>query len=84
MDYPVIPKTIMKKRRITVELSEAHVEALEEWLEEAPKDGLNGELNLSKLTSMLLEDVAMIKTRDGSWEASNMQTVLHSHGYVRY
>ena len=84
MDYPVIPKTIMKKRRITVELSEKYLEALEEWLKEAPKDGLNGELNLSTLTAMLLEDVAMTRTRDGSWEASNMKTVLHSHGYVRY
>ncbi len=44
----------MKKRRITVELSEEHFEALKEWLKKAPKDGLNDELNLSKLTSMLL------------------------------
>jgi len=41
----------------------------------------HGPLNMEKLAAMLLEDVALAVRRPGSWEGSNMLTVLHSHGY---
>jgi hypothetical protein len=48
-----------------------------------PADGYctHGPLTVTKLAEMLLEDVAMIATRPGCWEASNMAQVLSSHGY---
>ncbi len=41
----------------------------------------HGALNVSTLLSMMAEDLAMTNTRPGSWEGSNMQQVLDSHGY---
>ena len=41
----------------------------------------HGALSVSALLAMLAEDAAMIITRPGSWEASNMAQVFSSHGY---
>lgn len=41
----------------------------------------HGKLDVPKLLLMLAEDAAMTNTRPGSWEGSNMQQVLDSHGY---
>ena len=41
----------------------------------------HGELDISDLLAMLAEDAAMTNSRPGSWEGSNMQQVLDSHGY---
>lgn len=41
----------------------------------------HGELDVPTLTRMLLEDVALVRRRPGSWEGSNMAQVLSSHGY---
>lgn len=43
----------------------------------------HGDLTLSALFSMLADDVAMTKTRPGSWEGSNMEAVLVGHGYAQ-
>jgi len=40
----------------------------------------HGLLGFETLTKMLLEDVAATVRRPGCWEASNMTTVLASHG----
>lgn len=47
------------------------------------RDGFtsHGKLTLERLLAMLLEDAAMVMTRPGSWEGSNMAQVLMSHGY---
>lgn len=42
----------------------------------------HGELDVPKLLTMLAEDAAMTIDRPGSWEGSNMQQVLDSHGYL--
>lgn len=42
----------------------------------------HGPLDPTSLIDMLLTDIAMIAHRPGSWEASNMLTVLQSHGYL--
>lgn len=41
----------------------------------------HGNLTVSSLLGMMAEDLAMTNTRPGSWEGSNMQQVLDSHGY---
>lgn len=41
----------------------------------------HGELTVSKLLAMLAEDAAMVISRPGSWEGSNMAQVFQSHGY---
>lgn len=41
----------------------------------------HGALTISKLLAMLAEDAAMVISRPGSWEGSNMAQVLQSHGY---
>lgn len=47
------------------------------------RDGANthGQLDVPRLLAMLAEDAAMTNSRPGSWEGSNMQQVLDSHGY---
>lgn len=36
----------------------------------------------AQLTSILKEDVVLAVDRPGSWEGSNMLTVLQSHGFL--
>lgn len=45
------------------------------------EDCSQGELTVTKLTNMLLQDVAYAIRRPGSWEGANMIQVLRSHGY---
>lgn len=47
------------------------------------RDGFttHGKLTLESLLAMLVDDAAMVMTRPGSWEGSNMAQVLMSHGY---
>jgi hypothetical protein len=41
----------------------------------------HGPLDMQTLITMLLEDVALMISRPGSWEGSNMSQVMSSHGY---
>lgn len=41
----------------------------------------HGALDLATLLEMLLEDVALMVSRPGSWEGANMARVMASHGY---
>ena len=41
----------------------------------------HGVLTVSTLLAMLAEDAAMVISRPGSWEGSNMAQVFQSHGY---
>lgn len=41
----------------------------------------HGTLGFEVLTRMLLEDVALVVRRPGSWEGAGMAQVLASHGY---
>lgn len=51
--------------------------------EHGRKDGFtsHGVLTVSTLLAMLAEDAAMVISRPGSWEGSNMAQVFQSHGY---
>lgn len=42
----------------------------------------HGPLTVPALVAMLAEDAAMIISRPGSWEGTNMTNVLSSHGYL--
>jgi hypothetical protein len=71
-----------KRRRFTVEIPEEEAQTLENWLSLTDEDsGTHGTLDLGKLAAMLLEDVALVQTRLGCWEASKMYSLLESHGY---
>jgi hypothetical protein len=42
----------------------------------------HGPLDMAGLATMLLEDVALVVRRPGSWEAQHMGALLASHGYA--
>ena len=42
----------------------------------------HGPLDMAGLARMLLEDVALVVLRPGSWEAQHMGALLASHGYA--
>jgi hypothetical protein len=39
-------------------------------------------LTIAALTEMLLEDIAVVMTRPGSWEADAMAVLVGGHGHV--
>ncbi|MET4715932.1 hypothetical protein ABIF63_000035 [Bradyrhizobium japonicum] len=64
------------------EVTRADVEAfLAETQARADLFSTHGALNLGSLLEMLLEDVALMVSRPGSWEGANMGNVMASHGY---
>jgi len=44
----------------------------------------HGKLELPTLVRMLLQDVALMVHRPGSWEGNNMAQVMASHGYTEH
>lgn len=75
-------------KRIVIQVSEeaaANLRALAERCTDGHRrqEGFtsHGALTISKLLAMLAEDAAMVISRPGSWEGSNMAQVLQSHGY---
>lgn len=75
-------------KRTTIEVSEATAALLAELANrcteiDRERDGAttHGKLTIAGLVAMLAEDAAMVVSRPGSWEGSNMHSVLTSHGY---
>lgn len=75
-------------KRITITIDENTCTLLAELAkactaEDAARKGMttHGALSPSKLLAMLAEDAAMVISRPGSWEGSNMAQVFSSHGY---
>ncbi|CAH1696602.1 hypothetical protein CHELA1G11_40163 [Hyphomicrobiales bacterium] len=75
-------------RRIEIEISEAEAALLEQLAARCSeinkeREGAtsHGELTVEGLITMLTEDAATVIRRPGSWEGSNMHTVLTAHGY---
>jgi hypothetical protein len=69
--------------KITVTISDADAELIRLFIA-ATKHvtaSSHGPLSMPRLTAMLLEDVALMVRRPGSWEGSNMAQVMSSHGY---
>lgn len=80
-------KTI-KMKKITIEISEETEQALKTLVQNANEHVdrnedycSHGKLTTKTLLTMLAEDAAQVETRPGSWEGTNMATVLSSHGY---
>ena len=69
--------------KIEFEVSEEDAALVETFFRSTTESRFNshGPLNLPRLAMMLLEDVALMVRRPGSWEGSNMAQVLGSHGY---
>lgn len=69
--------------KITVTIPDSDANLIRQFL--AATKGVttttHGQLDMPKLTALLLEDVALMVRRPGSWEGSNMATVMQSHGY---
>jgi hypothetical protein len=70
--------------KITVETCADQDEFINRFLGMAQdRDGnSSGALTPEKLVKMLLDDVVQMMRRPGSWEGSNMQAVMSSHGYM--
>ena len=70
--------------RLTITLTALEEESLDRLLVSCNRSecSSHGQLTLTRLTAMLLQDAALVVTRPGSWEGSNMAQVLHSHGYL--
>lgn len=75
-------------KRIVIQVSEETATNLRALaarcaVEHGRQDGFtsHGVLTVSTLLAMLAEDAAMVISRPGSWEGSNMAQVFQSHGY---
>ena len=68
---------------ITVTIESAEVRLIQQFLAITHDESAcsHGALDLPQLAAMLLEDVALMVRRPGSWEGSNMAQVMASHGY---
>lgn len=71
------------KVKVEVELSEEQMKQINAVLLDSEREKFcsHGKLDINSLVGMLLEDVALVIGRPGSWEGANMLTVLSSHGY---
>jgi len=71
--------------KITVEISDADAALIGRFLgatrEVTSSTSTHGPLDMEKLTAMLLEDVALMLRRPGSWEGAAMAQVMRGHGY---
>ena len=74
--------------KITIEITEKTAADLAELAKlcteiDAEREGAttHGPLTVERLLTMLAEDAGLVMSRPGSWEGSNMETVLSSHGY---
>ncbi len=68
--------------KLTIEIPDDQAELIQQFLQATDNDtGLNGPLAMPKLAAMLLEDVALVMRRPGSWEGANMLQVVSAHGY---
>lgn len=75
------------KVKIVLKLDSQTAALIMIWLKEygASEHSSHGQLKtIEDVATMLLEDVALAVSRQGSWEGSNMWTVLNSHGYGNY
>jgi hypothetical protein len=66
--------------QISIGMSAEDAAAIGDLLTDAG-EGDHGRLDLATLATLLLEDVALLLDRPGSWEGSNMHTLLSAHGY---
>lgn len=69
--------------KVTVTIPDADAALIRQFLDSTREVTFasHGPLTMPKLTAMLLEDVALMVRRPGSWEGANMATVMQSHGY---
>lgn len=76
----VLGVSVMK---ITIEIPESDAALIRQFLAATQQVtcATHGPLDMEKLTTMLLEDVALMVRRPGSWEGANMAQVMQSHGY---
>ena len=71
--------------QVTIDIPERLVPHLQRLVEHCNGNDFDatthGRLTLESLISMLVEDLSLVQSRPGCWEADNMENVLSSHGY---
>jgi hypothetical protein len=69
--------------KITVVINDSDAELIKQFLAATKHatESTHGPLDMKRLTALLLEDVALMVRRPGSYEGSNMTQVMSSHGY---
>lgn len=69
--------------KIRIEIDDGDAALIKELLVVTRGSDFNshGPLTMQRLARMLLEDVALVVRRTGSWEGANMLRVLECHGY---
>lgn len=72
----------MKKIKLEIEIYEDDLVHIKEFLDQHTAQLGLQKLDLKTLAEMLMSDVALAVRRPGSWEGSNMYTVLEAHGYT--
>ncbi len=65
----------------TVIVSDRGAKIIDEVISDMSDPGLNKPMTVERLLEYLLDDIALTYTRPGSWEGSNMDRVLQSHGF---
>jgi len=66
--------------KMQIEISDEDAALIERFLA-TTSEGTHGPLTIAKLIEMLMEDVALMLSRPGCWEAQGMWAHLSSHGY---
>lgn len=68
---------------ITLTIPEADAALIRRFLDATRQSAASthGTLTMDALAALLLEDVALMVRRPGSWEGANMAQVMTSHGY---
>jgi hypothetical protein len=69
--------------KVEIEITESDAALIELFLESTKSSEFNthGPLDIKRCAEMLMEDVALMVRRPGSWEGANMAQVMVSHGY---
>lgn len=71
--------------KLTIEIIDPDAELIKQLIDGVNASGSeansHGKLTFEVLGEMLMQDVALAVRRPGSWEGSNMGTVLSAHGY---
>jgi hypothetical protein len=72
-----------ERLQITIDIPDDTAQLIEEYLAYYGKSecSSHGPLTLQRLMTMLVEDLELSITKNGSWQGSNMQSVLRAHGY---
>lgn len=62
--------------KVTIEIPDQLADVVRDW-----REPYGPPLTVERVLELLADDLLMTRTRPGSWEGSNMQQVVDSHGW---